>query len=111
MARRIIWSTAHSRFTAVGRALFRYSPAVFIAAINTADWEAGETVLAALTMAYAAATPIAGAPRTESVLIASHASSTSLSEMMRTSSGNFRWSTISRWPLTPPTHWIVGGRP
>ncbi len=52
----------------------------------------------------AAATPIAGAPRTRNTLMASHISSGVLQLMQRCSAGRRVWSINCALPSRPPTH-------
>ncbi len=51
--------------------------------------------------------PMAGAPRTRSVLIASQTASTSRQSISTNSTGSRVWSISRRWPSTPPIQWRV----
>ena len=51
--------------------------------------------------------PMAGAPRTRNILIASQTASTSRQSISTNSTGSRVWSIIRRWPSGPPIQWSV----
>src|SRR6187551_1506808 len=93
-----IWATAHGRFTAVGRAETRTSAAS----------SRSSPFAAASAYPYAAATPIAGAPRTTIVRIAFATSCAERHSTWTSSSGRRRWS--RRTTRSPSRRTISSGR-
>ncbi len=84
-----------ARFTAVGRTTASRCSTERIASRAWSASAIGASRSPTL-MPYAPAMPIAGAPRTASVRIASATSSTVVSRRSTTSPGNWRWSTMTR---------------
>ena len=90
-ARAVIRSSAHDRFTAVGRAAARRFACAWRRARSVCPSSCAKSPSEA-TSPSAAATPIAGAPRTASVAIASRTSLTVRRSRSTNSLGRRRWS-------------------
>ena len=108
-ARASIRSSAQRRFTAVGRVAARPAAHSRSRVRNAASTGARSASLRASTYrAYAAKTPMAGAPRTRRVRIASASSSGSSSSSQTSRLGSWLWSSsLTRRPSSvSPRYWF-----